>query len=241
MGINHKVPFKSEQTIAAIAARCWAISPQLRPFTFDVVGFIKNILVAEGIDAVVSTRGRKKGKLAIKFFDRQFPQDDPAYVEFAKDQWENYVTLHTDREIWRLAEIGDSDACEILAHEVGHVLLHDHYANAFSSDSTSQKLFERTSKEDFAEWQAITFVGYLIIPTHAGKKFHDSKILAAVTNTPERLAQERLASILNEKKILNLSYEGEMCAGCGGFTLVQRFHGSNHIKRARQVCKTMYG
>jgi hypothetical protein len=82
-------------------------------------------------------------------------------------------------------------------------------------------LFEGTSKEDFAEWQAITFVGYLLIPTCAAQKFRDSKILAAVTNTPERLAQERLAAFLNEKKILNSLYEGEMCGGCGGFTLVR--------------------
>ena len=221
MGINYKVPFRSEQTIAAIAARCWAMSPQQRPLTFDVVAFIKKVLVAEGIDAIVSTRGRKKGKLAIKFFDRQFPQDDPAYVEFAKDQRENYVTLNVDREISRLAELGDSDAIEILAHEIGHILLHDHYANAFSSDSNSQKLFEGTSKEDFAEWQAITFAGHLLIPTRVAEKFRDSKILSAVTNTPERLAQERLNVVLNAKKILNPSYEGEMCGGCGGFTLVR--------------------
>jgi hypothetical protein len=67
MGMNHKVDFKSEEAIAAIAARCWTISRQLRPFTFDVVGFIKNILIAEGIDSVARTRGRKKGKLALKF------------------------------------------------------------------------------------------------------------------------------------------------------------------------------
>jgi len=220
-GINHKVTFRSEQAIAAIAARCWAISRQPRPLTFNVVRFVEDVLIAEGIDTVVPTRGRKKGRLAINFFDRQFPQDDPAYVEFAKDQRENYVTLHVDREIWRLAEIGDSDACEILAHEIGHILLHDHYANAFSSDSIGQQLFEGTSKEDFAEWQAITFAGHLLVPTFVAQKFRDSKILSAVTNTPERLARERLAAVLNEKKILNPSYEGEICGGCEGFTLVR--------------------
>jgi hypothetical protein len=221
MGMKHKVPFKSEETIAAIAARCWAISSQQRPLTFGVVEFIKSVLVEEGIDAVVTTRGRKKGTLAIKFFDREFPQDDPAYVEFARDQRDNYVTLNVDREVWRRGELGDSDACEILAHEIGHILLHDHYANAFSSDKDGQKLFAGTSKEDFAEWQAITFASHLLIPTHITRRYSDPKILSAVTNAPERLAQERLAAILNEKKVLNPSYEGEMCGGCEGFTLVR--------------------
>lgn len=221
MGMNHKVEFKSEETIAAIAARCWTISPQQRPLTFDIVGFIKNVLAGRGIDTVVTTRGRKKGKLAIQFFDREFPQDDPAYVKFAKDQCDNCVTLHVDREIWRRAELGDSDACEVLAHETGHILLHDHYANAFSSDANGQKLFAGTSKEDFAEWQAITLAGHLLIPNRVARKYSDTQILSAVTNTPSRLAQERLTAVQNEKKVLNPRYEGDMCAECGGFTLVR--------------------
>ena len=221
MGMNHKVSFKREETIADVAATCWAISAQKRPLTFGVVDFIKSVLVEKSIDAVVATRGRKKGKLAIEFFDREFSQDDPAYMEFAKDQRDNYVTLHVDRKIWELAELGDSDACEILAHEIGQILLHDHSANAFSSDVNGQKLFAGTSKEDFAEWQAITFAGHLLIPTRIGRKYSDAKILSAVTNTPEKLARERIASIMSEKKVLK-SYEGDMCGGCNNFTLVRK-------------------
>jgi hypothetical protein len=221
MGMNHKVPFRSEETIAAIAARCWAASPQQRPLTFGVVEFIKNVLVEQGIDVVVKPGSHKKGKLVIAFFDREFPQDDPAYVEFARDRRDNYVTLNVDREIWRLAGLGDSDASEILAHEIGHILLHDHYANAFSLDANGQRLFSGTSKEDFAEWQAITFAGHLLIPTHVARRYSDPKILSAVTNTPERQAQDRLIAIQNEKKILNSRYAGEICDGCGNFTLVR--------------------
>lgn len=226
MGTNYKVPFKTEETIAAIAARCWgAVSARQRPFTFDIVGFIKNVLVAKGIDTVVATSGRKKGKLTIKFFEREFPQDDPAYVEFARDQQVDYVTLNVDREVWRLAEIGDSNACEVLAHETGHTLLHNHYGNAFSLDLNGQKLFEGTSKEDFAEWQAITFAGHLLIPNQVARKYSDPQILSAVANAPERLARERLAAIANEKKILRPFYEGEMCGGCGDFKLVREGRG----------------
>jgi hypothetical protein len=221
MGMNHKVEFKREETIAALAARCWTLSRQQRPFIFDVVGFIKDVLIVEDIDSVVHTRGRRKGKLAVSFFDREFIQDDPAYVEFASDQRDNYVTLYVDNKIWRLAENGDSNACEILAHEIGHILLHDHYANAFSTDGKTQKLFEGTSQEDFAEWQAITFTGHLLIPTYVAQKFPDPKILAAATNTPERLAKDRSKAVQDIKKILSRTYEGDICSGCYNFTLVR--------------------
>jgi uncharacterized protein DUF955 len=221
---NHKVRFRSEEEIADIAARCWAISRRQRPFTFDVVGFLTEVLLLEGIDYVVPTRGRKKGRLAIKFFDREFTQDDPAYVEFAKNQRDNYVTLNADKCIWRKAKRGDSDACEILAHEIGHILLHDHYANAFSSDVTQQKLFAGTSKEDFAEWQAITFASHLMVPTYVAQRFPRIDILTAATNAPERLVAARLETVKNTKKILSAIYEEDVCSRCGNLTLLRSGH-----------------
>lgn len=222
VGMNHKVRFKSEETIALTAARCWTVfPPKKRPFAFDVIGFLNEVLVAEGIDTVIATRGRRKGKLAIKFFEREFAQDDPAYVTFAPDQRDDYVTLHVDKKIWNLAENGESYACEILAHEIGHILLHDHHANAFSTDGNEQKLFAGTSKEDFAEWQAIIFAGHLMIPTHAAQKFDDTHILAAATNAPDRVVRERLATVRAMKKVLQPIYEGDMCAKCTHFTLVR--------------------
>jgi hypothetical protein len=222
MGTNHKVAFKSEETIASIAARCWSLfPPQKRPFTFDVFGFLNFVLIAKGIDSVVTTRGRKKGKLAIKFFDREFDQDDPAYVKFARDQRDNYVTLYVDRRIWNLAENGDSYASEILAHEIGHILLHDHYANAFSTDGSEQKLFAGTTKEDFAEWQAITFAGHLLVPAYVVQKFDDANILAAATNAPDKIIRERMCAVRTIKKVLKPIYEGDMCVKCTHFTLVR--------------------
>jgi len=221
MGIDHKVIHRSEDAIASIAARCWTVSQQTRPFTFDVMDFLKKVLIGQGIDSVVGTRGRKKGKLSVKFFDREFAQEDPAYVQFDPARRDDYVTLHVDRKIWALAERGDSYACWVLAHEIGHILLHDHHANAFSTDPTKKKLFEGSSQEDFAEWQAIIFAGHLLIPTFVAQKFPDQKILAAATNAPEKLAADRLKTVHDMKKVLNRPYEGDVCSGCHNFTLVR--------------------
>jgi IrrE N-terminal-like domain len=220
-GMNHKVAFKSEETIAAIAAKCWTLSQQTRPFIFDVMAFLKNVLIGQSIDDVVTTRGRKKGKLSVEFFDREFDQEDPAYVKFDPTRRDNYVTLHVDRKIWELAERGDSYACWVLAHEIGHILLHDHYANAFSSDKNAQVIFVGSTKEDFAEWQAITFAGHLLLPTHVVQKFNDALILAAASNAPDRLVKDRLAAVQNMKKVLSRNYEGQICGTCSNFTLVR--------------------
>jgi hypothetical protein len=222
MGTNHKVRFRSEGEIAEIAATCWRIFPPNSGASFDVVGFLKSFLLLAGIDVVVTTLGRKKGKLSIKYFDREFAQDDPAYVEFAKNKRDNYVTLNVDRTVWLQASGGDSFAREILAHETGHILLHDHFANAFSLDSTSQKLFAGTSKEDFAEWQAITFAEHLLIPNHLAQKFPDIHVLSALLNTTETFARSRLDAIQNTKKQLLKTYDSDVCNNCGNVTLVRR-------------------
>lgn len=195
--------------------------PPQRAFIFDTVGFLKNFLLLEGIDAVVSTQGRTKGRLAIKYFNRDFPQDDPALVEFAKNKRDHYVTLRVDKKVWDRAVNGESFPNEILAHEAGHILLHDHYANAFSTDARRQVLFAGTTKEDFAEWQAITFASHLLIPTHVAKKFPTADVLAAATNTTETFARSRLAAIEGYPEVFREQYEKDVCVKCGNVTLLR--------------------
>lgn len=233
MGIDHKVRFRSEEQIAEIAAICWRLFPPKQGSSFDVVGFLKRILLLEGIDCVTTSGSRKKGKLSIKYFDREFAQDDPAYVEFAKSKRDKYVTLNVDKTIWQSALRGDSFSKEVLAHEIGHILLHDHHEHSYSSDPSAQKPFEGTSKEDFAEWQAITFAGHLLIPDNIARKFRNADVLAALANTTEKLAQSRLTAIRNTKSSLFVKYENDVCENCGNVTVSRagctlKCHTCNH-------------
>jgi NADH pyrophosphatase NudC (nudix superfamily) len=183
---------------------------------------LKRILLLEGIDCVITSGARRKGKLSIKYFDRAFAQDDPAYVEFATRKREKYVTLNVDNGVWQKAINGDSFSNEILAHEVGHILLHDHHENAFSMDPAAQRPFEGTSKEDFAEWQAITFAGHLLIPNRVAQKFKSVDVLATATNTTEALAKSRLIMVQSMKAPLRRPYENDVCGNCGNVTLLRR-------------------
>lgn len=214
MPLDHKVRPRSEEEIAEIAARCWASWPP-RGFSFDVFGFVTQILSLEGVEYVMPNQRHPKGRPAIKFFNRSFDQDDPAFVKFAKPGRSPYVSLHTDRAIWAKAKQNESFALQVLAHEVGHILLHDHVAHAFSTDQHRQKLFEGTSSEDWAEWQAITFAGHLLIPNSIVRKFSSVDVLSAATNTTESLARQRITAVAKLKKPLQT--KTEFCIDCNDF------------------------
>lgn len=115
----------------------------------------------------LSAKGLKIGPLIIRFFDMR-PGDDPGYVEFddhpINKTSQTITTLNIDRGIWEDAKLGEPIARYIIAHEVGHVLLHDKDAKAFSDDPKKYVSYSRL--EYSAEWQANTFADYFLAPTH---------------------------------------------------------------------------
>lgn len=214
MSVDYKVPFRSEDIIADAAVACRQITPtSLHPYAFDVVGLVE-ILVTRGVEAVFSLGGKKKGHLRIEFFERDSNWDDPAFVTF------NPVTLNVDREIWAKAKAGDSYARSVIAHEIGHIILHDHNAKAFSSDKTARINFTG-SQEDSAEWQAHTFMGHLLLPTATVRKFNDRVLLAGLCNAPDSLVDERLLTVRNMKPSLNCCEENDYCRTCGEYAFVE--------------------
>jgi hypothetical protein len=230
--LTHKVRPRSEEEISEIAARCWASWPP-SGLCFDVFGFVNQILSLEGVEYVVPSQRHPKGRPAIKFFNRSFDQDDPAFVKFAKPGRSPYVTLNVDRNVWEAAKRRESFAIQVLAHEVGHILLHDHVAHAFSTDQHRQKLFEGTSLEDWAEWQAIIFAGHLLIPNWIARKLTSIDVLSAATNTTEGLARERLTAVSKLKRPLQT--KTEFCIDCNDFIDFGYYHGNRCSKcRARE-------
>jgi hypothetical protein len=211
MHTDYKVPFRSEEFLAGVAASCWQITPRRRTHIFDVVALVE-ILKIHGVEHIITSWGRSKGRLQIELFERQGLWDDPAFVTF------NPVTLHVDREIWAKANAGDSDACFIVAHELGHILFHDHDAKAFSID-TSLRIKFAQSREDSAEWQTNTFAGHLLVPTRTVQKFqhHGDVFLAALCNAPIRLVQDRIEAIKRSKKVLRDEAQTDYCLGCGDY------------------------
>jgi predicted metalloprotease len=202
MARDHRVPIKSRETIAKIAMAWWTAADR-RGHAFNICDFVLGIL---------SKRFTSKGCLQIEFYDR-CKNDDPAYVTFKP------LTLHVDRKIWKLAGDGEAYARYIVAHEIGHIVLHDEFAVAFSDEEAAQLKY--LQDEESGEWQANVFAGYFLAPDHIALKLQDADVLAGLCVITDELAAKRLSEAKNSKAILNPTYEGEMCGGCGNFTLAR--------------------
>jgi predicted SprT family Zn-dependent metalloprotease len=110
---------------------------------FDVVNYARTLAQKEIL---------KTGKLNIQFY-KASSKDSPAYVTY------NPTTLHVDYVTWQEADGGVPDARFIIAHELGHIVLHDHYAQPFSGIKKDWIQFDQES----AEWQANVFAEYFLI------------------------------------------------------------------------------
>jgi hypothetical protein len=202
MARDHRVRIKSREDIAKIAMSWWTTANR-RGYSFNVCEFVVEVL---------AKRLMSKGELQIEFYDR-CNNDDPAYVRFTP------LTLYVDRKVWAAAGNGETYARYIIAHEIGHIVLHDQFAVAFSDEQAAQLKY--LQDEESGEWQANMFAGYFLAPDHIALKLQDADILAGLCVISDDLAAKRLSEAKNRKTVLNPTYEGEMCGECGNFTLAR--------------------
>jgi hypothetical protein len=201
---DHKVTYTTQETIAVIAANWRKRHGSSGKRTFNIIEFIETTLT-------ICLKGKS---LRIEFYNRDFEQDNPAYVIFHPS--EPIVTLWVDRKIWEDAKSGDGYARFVLAHEIGHIVLHDHSAQAFSNDPALQIRF--AENEHSAEWQANKFAEYFILPDEIVLHFDDVELLVIFCEAPRILAKQRVAALRAARRSLTL---GDACDRCGNFTLVR--------------------
>jgi hypothetical protein len=206
---DYKVPFRTEESLAESALACRRFAGNENLARFNVVDFVEQVLPR-------ILEKRKKGQLRINFFDA-IEGETPAYVDFRQSK-----TLYVDREIWELATLGDPYAKFVIAHEVGHIILHDHYAQAFSDDPNNQIKFAQD--EESAEWQANTFASYFLITPQVLKAFRDPQDLSRSCEVLQALANDRFeaeeeAKRRSERCARARGYTGDPCTICGNFTL----------------------
>lgn len=192
---DHKVDFRTEEAIKALAENARALlDPSGQP-AFRVTDCIRKLKKQELF---------KQGKFEIKTF-RRSAADPPAYVTF-----EPMRTLYIDEDIWEDADQNLPLPKYIVAHELGHLVLHSHYAQPYSGikDKWIQK------DELSAEWQADRFADYFLVS--------DAEVQFCIT--PNAIANhcgvERDVAIRRLGK--KFKYFGDCCAACGNFALVRR-------------------
>jgi IrrE N-terminal-like domain len=207
--VDYKVPFRSEAFIAELAMRCWRIGTVPGSKCVDLKVILTE-LESHGVESIVQIRGMKrKGRLHIELIDDDAGKS-PAYVEFSPK-----LKMYVRKTVWARFQKGYSKERVIIAHEIGHILLHSDEAKQFSRDPALQIQF--ADDEDSAEGQANLFADHFLIPTPLGQQIRDGNRLAFVCNVPDGFAFDRLAAIAHNKKTLSVIEGGEACAICGNF------------------------
>lgn len=192
---DHHVGFRREEWLAEQARRCRIENGEPYGF-FSLIRFVRNVLPS-----------LVPGGFTIELFDAK-EGDDPAYVTFSPKR-----VLHVDREIWDLADRGEPQARYIVAHEAGHLLLHDVSAKAFSGHRLS---FDQ--KETSAEWQADTFADYLLVDDRTAASGLSRSEIGRICAAPADAVERRTIVI---KPADRPALTGDFCTSCGGF-LVRR-------------------
>lgn len=199
---DYEVAFRREETIAEIALDLRKAAGEVNSPDFNIVKFVENALVK---------MLQKKDPLHFDFFDVE-AGGKPACVSYRP------LTLHVDREVWELAGLGDPESRFIVAHEVGHIILHDHHAKAFSGDVNARR---HRANEVSAEWQANIFATYFLLPDHIVLAHNDPDDLARSCSVLGSLAQERVDALNKATKTREI-FDGNFCITCGNFTKVER-------------------
>jgi hypothetical protein len=209
--IDYKVPFRSERFIAEIAMKCFRIGTEPGSKRVDLKVILTE-LQAHGVESIAQIPGmRRKGRLHIEIIDDD-PRKWPASVEFSPK-----LTMYVQKTVWARFELGYSEERVIIAHEIGHILLHSDQAKRFSRDPNLQIRF--AGDEDSAEGQANLFADHLLIPTHIGQEVRDWSHLAFACNVPDEFARERLEALERVKKTLTVIADCAPCATCGDFAV----------------------
>ena len=171
---GYKVAFMSEKLVSDIAARTRRIVGLDRASEFPIKTAINRCQI-EPIS--------KHGLLKIELFDA--PDNvTPGVVTF------NPLKLKIDREVWQYSDIGCPQSRWILAHEFGHIMLHDHYANEFSDNHESRIKFVQPEErsEDQADW----FAYYILMPDPIVHRLQDARLIVQVCGVEMDIARFRL-------------------------------------------------
>lgn len=198
-GTDYIVEPRSSAMIAAQIAELKSRTPVDHNGRVRVTDFIKS-LVEDGFN------GRK---LKLKLFTapENAPQSELAFVNNI------LFELCCDQELWNDAEIGEPLARFILAHEIGHIILHTNKRSTryYSPISASDR---KAKKEHYSEWQANEFALQFLIPSNALCANVTTYDIARRFGVETDIADRAIHSI-KERFI----YNGDYCPKCGNQTI----------------------
>jgi hypothetical protein len=202
---DHYVQFLTEERIAATALKWRLLAERTLSWTFDIIEFVECVL----------PKHLRKGSFTVERFDRKSPKEDPAFVTY------DPTVLHVDRMIWARATRRDGFARFVVAHEIGHIILHDSFAKPFSSDPTLNIRFGGMD-EYSAEWQANIFARYFLVPDLIVAQFETEEQMVELCDVPDDVARDALATHKEKVRRAQAHAEQEYCIDCGHLAVVRK-------------------
>lgn len=171
MATDYKVRFRSYDNVADLARQMRIRLGIDNYYTFNIVRQIRNL---KGVDFGIH------GQLGIELF---VDRSDKAYVTF------DPLVLHVNHDIWEEAELGEPKARFILAHELGHILMHRHYRQEFAE--TSEFYLKAFPPEEKAETQANWFAAAFLAPDHLARNCASKSDLCLNFDYPRDFISEK--------------------------------------------------
>lgn len=210
MNRDYKVNPRDRASIARIAMELWNLADKRGGNHFNICDFVKNIIaprVPNGLQISLCSYNDLPEKACVVFGSTK-------------------TTLYIVDAIWNDAGLGRPHARRIVAHEIGHLVLHgDEYAAiqqqeiAFSEGRLAP--YKYIQPDDSCECQANTFADLFLTPDHIARKALSAETLAFSCLITDELAARRMDEAKSARRILFPSYEGDMCTECSNFTLVR--------------------
>lgn len=131
------------------------------------------------------------------------------------------LKIEFDRAVWTKALLfKDPDANYIAAHELGHLILHNRYAQLYSGIKKAWIPFV----EDSAEWQANKFADYFLVLDGDIYHYISPAVIAQYCQVPTNVAERRFLEIAKMAecscpecfgtKVYRLNSD-HYCWGCG--------------------------
>lgn len=192
---DHYVRPRSRESISQAASKCPQLAGATLAYDFNIVDFIERTLVKK----------LPQGIFDIVLFEKNSECQDEAYVGHKP------LRLHVSKKIWTAARNNEPYARYVLAHEIGHLYLHDHFDLAYSIGREYQIRFAEDINS--AEWQANEFAHYFLVPDNVVKIFTKSEDIAAICEVEDRVAEKRYYEH-NRPQLPKCSPNGGRCPHC---------------------------
>lgn len=204
VGDDFKVSRRYREDITDLAAR-WraAKSEWANSNRFDVVRLL--------LDHVLPDLAKDGRKIELRIVEND-PEEPDAWVDFYAGE------MCVQRFVWDNALAQEEHARLVVAHEVGHLILHRDQVFAFSRGLEKKLGF--LAPEESAEQQANWFAAALLLPDAVVRRLSakDTFVVATLALVSEHLVRVRRREVDMDKRYR--SYTGDQCE-CGSLEVIR--------------------